>query len=155
MGWEGVVEARQSLIWRWPSVLRNNAPFLVLMNTAGLCATFLTYIFIIPRYISLDRFRVTAWNDQLCDLLAWHFHVDGVRLRPSAGPLFIPQMIYEYGEPLWNDMDRSKLLIRPPDLWQFYQQSYLVENQEEHGEGIVKFTYEVLLSYFGRFFNFP
>jgi hypothetical protein len=29
-------------------------------------------------------------------------------LRPPAGLLFIPQMIYEYGEPWWNDIDRVK-----------------------------------------------
>jgi hypothetical protein len=38
--------------------------------------------------------------------------VDGVRLRlgelwPPVGLLFIPQMIYEYGEPGWNDIDRE------------------------------------------------
>jgi hypothetical protein len=29
---------------------------------------------------------------------------------------FIPQMIYEHGEPWWNDTGRGKLLIRPPEL---------------------------------------
>jgi len=37
-------------------------------------------------------------------------HVDGVRLyvyelRPPTGLLFIPQLIYEHGEPWWNDID--------------------------------------------------
>jgi hypothetical protein len=30
--------------------------------------------------------------------------------------LFIYQVISEIGEPWWNDVDRGKLLIRPPDL---------------------------------------
>jgi hypothetical protein len=29
-------------------------------------------------------------------------------LRPPTGLLFIPQMIYEYGGPWWNDIDRKK-----------------------------------------------
>jgi hypothetical protein len=34
-------------------------------------------------------------------------------LRPPKGLLFIPYVMYEHGEPRWNDMDREKLLIRP------------------------------------------
>jgi hypothetical protein len=30
------------------------------------------------------------------------------------GLFFIPQLIYEHGEPWWNDIDRGKLLICPP-----------------------------------------
>jgi hypothetical protein len=29
-------------------------------------------------------------------------------LWPPTGPLFVPQMIDEYGEPRWNDFDRAK-----------------------------------------------
>jgi hypothetical protein len=29
-------------------------------------------------------------------------------LRPTAGLLFISQMIYEYGQPRWNDTDRGR-----------------------------------------------
>jgi hypothetical protein len=32
------------------------------------------------------------------------------------GVLFIPQVIYEYGEPRWKDIDKEKLLIPPPGL---------------------------------------
>jgi hypothetical protein len=28
--------------------------------------------------------------------------------RSPAGVLFVPQMIYEYGEPRWNDIERIK-----------------------------------------------
>jgi hypothetical protein len=34
---------------------------------------------------------------------------DVSELRPPAGLLFIPNIIYEYGEPLWNDIDRKIL----------------------------------------------
>jgi hypothetical protein len=46
-------------------------------------------------------------------------HVDGVRLRlrtaATNGRTVYPQVIYDYGESLWNDIDRGKLLIRPPE----------------------------------------
>jgi hypothetical protein len=40
-------------------------------------------------------------------------HVDGVRLyvselRPPTGLVFIPLVIYEYGEPRRNDIDRGE-----------------------------------------------
>jgi hypothetical protein len=44
-------------------------------------------------------------------------------LRPPAGLLCILQVIYEHGEPWWIDIDRTELLIRPPELSQSYQQS--------------------------------
>jgi hypothetical protein len=37
-------------------------------------------------------------------------------LRRTTGILFITYELYEYGEPRWNDIDRKKLLIRPPEL---------------------------------------
>jgi hypothetical protein len=38
------------------------------------------------------------------------------KLQPQMGILFIPQVIYEHGDPCWNDIDRGKLPIRPPEL---------------------------------------
>jgi len=35
--------------------------------------------------------------------------LDASELRPQTGLLFIPQVIYEYGQPLWNDSDRTEL----------------------------------------------
>jgi hypothetical protein len=50
-----------------------------------------------------------------------HDRVDGVRLiyelLPPTGLLFIPQVIYDYGEPRWNCINRRKLLIHPPELF--------------------------------------
>jgi hypothetical protein len=39
-----------------------------------------------------------------------------LELPPQTGLLFIPQMLYEHGGTWWNDVDRGKLLIRPPEL---------------------------------------
>jgi hypothetical protein len=43
--------------------------------------------------------------------MAWN-HVS--ELRPISGLLFTPQVTYKLGEPWWSDVDRGKLLIRPP-----------------------------------------
>jgi hypothetical protein len=45
-------------------------------------------------------------------LMRWDYVSE---LRPT-GLLFIPQVIYEHGEPWWNAIDRGNLLIRPTDL---------------------------------------
>jgi hypothetical protein len=37
-------------------------------------------------------------------------------LRPQTGLLFIPQVINERGEAWWNDVDRGRHLMRPPEL---------------------------------------
>jgi hypothetical protein len=34
-----------------------------------------------------------------------------------TGVLFIPQVIYEHGEPWWNDIERGRLLILQPELY--------------------------------------
>jgi hypothetical protein len=51
-------------------------------------------------------------------------------LRPPTGLLFIPQVIYEHGEPWWNDNDRGKL-IHPPELSGNPTSSHLVARQEK------------------------
>jgi hypothetical protein len=40
-------------------------------------------------------------------------------------------MIYEHGEPWWNDIDMEELLIRPPELSGNPTTSYLVAKQDE------------------------
>jgi hypothetical protein len=46
--------------------------------------------------------------------------VDGVRIRlrtaPPTGLFFIPRVIHEHKEPIWNGNDMVKLLIRQPEL---------------------------------------
>jgi hypothetical protein len=39
-------------------------------------------------------------------------------LRPPTGLLFIPQVLYDYGEPWWNDIDRVKPKILEKNLSQ-------------------------------------
>jgi hypothetical protein len=52
--------------------------------------------------------------------------------------LFIPQVIYEHREPWWNDIDRGKLLIRPPVLSDYPTKSSC-SKAGENGEGNYKF----------------
>jgi hypothetical protein len=44
-------------------------------------------------------------------------------------------MVYEHEEQWWNDIDRGKLLIRPPQLSGNPTSSHPVPKQEELGEG--------------------
>jgi hypothetical protein len=37
-------------------------------------------------------------------------------LQPPSGLLFIPQMIYEHGEPRWNDTDRENWFVYQSSL---------------------------------------
>jgi hypothetical protein len=69
--------------------------------------------------------------------MGWDYVSD---LQPPAGLLFIPHMIYELENAWWNDVDRGKL-IRPPDLWQSYQQSHLVASiSNGQAKGIMNLT---------------
>jgi hypothetical protein len=56
--------------------------------------------------------------------------VDGARVRLYATatnePVVHPQVIYEHGEPRWNDIDRGKLLISPAYLSGNPNSSHLV-----------------------------
>jgi hypothetical protein len=62
-------------------------------------------------------------------------HVDRVRLYlgtvATNRPIVHPQVMYEHGEPWWNDSDRGKLLIQPFELSDNHTNSHLVAKQEE------------------------
>jgi hypothetical protein len=45
--------------------------------------------------------------------MAWEYVS---KLRPTTGLAFILQMIHEHGESCWNNTDKGKLIIRPPEL---------------------------------------
>jgi hypothetical protein len=60
-------------------------------------------------------------------------------LRPPTGLLFVPQVIYEYGEPRWNEIDRRKLQIHPPDLCGNHTHN-LVAKQEELTKELMNFA---------------
>jgi hypothetical protein len=65
-------------------------------------------------------------------------------------------MIYEHGEQWWNDNDREKLLIRPPErTLAILPDSNLVENQEELGEGNYEFCLQNISFIFVEFLNMP
>jgi hypothetical protein len=56
---------------------------------------------------------ICFWNFSTCFISAefvWSSHV-----AATNGLLFISQVIYEHGEPWWNDINRENLLIRPPE----------------------------------------
>jgi hypothetical protein len=53
------------------------------------------------------------------------------KLQSPTGLLFIPEVIYEHWAPWWNDIDRERLLIRPPQLSGNPTSSHLVSSQEE------------------------
>jgi hypothetical protein len=62
--------------------------------------------------------RITVYNaiTSVCTSYQWGW--DSVcELRPPMGQLFVPQLIYEHGEP-WRDDDAGsgKCLTRPPEL---------------------------------------
>jgi hypothetical protein len=47
------------------------------------------------------------------------------------GLLFIPKVIEEHGEPWWNDDDREKLLIHPPELSGNPTSSHLIASRRD------------------------
>jgi hypothetical protein len=53
--------------------------------------------------------------------------------------LFIPEVIYEHGEPWWKDIDRETLNYSSRSLWPSYQQSYLAAKQEELSKKMMNF----------------
>jgi hypothetical protein len=55
---------------------------------------------------------------------------DVSELRPPTGLLFIPQVIYEYGEQWWNDICRGILLIRLSELYGNPTSSHLVAEEK-------------------------
>jgi hypothetical protein len=65
-------------------------------------------------------------------------------LLPPTCLLFIPQEIYELGEPWGNDTDRVRHLIDPPGLWQSYQHIYLVAKQEELAKKIINLALQII-----------
>jgi hypothetical protein len=52
-------------------------------------------------------------------------------MRPPTCLFFIPRVIYQHGEPWWNDIDRGNSLLVNQSSLVFLKQSHLVENQKE------------------------
>jgi hypothetical protein len=68
-------------------------------------------------------------------------------LRPQTFLLFIHQMIYEHGEPWWNDIDRRKPLIRPPELSHNLTSSHLIARRRNRRREWWIWPCEVFCSY--------
>jgi hypothetical protein len=66
--------------------------------------------------------------------------------------LFILRVIYEHEEPWWNDINRRKLLLCPPELSGNTTNSYLVAKQEELVKEMMHFVLQSLLLILRRVF---
>jgi hypothetical protein len=74
--------------------------------------------------------------DCICKWMIMMIMLTGQDCVSELRPLFIPKVICENGEAKWNDIDRkNSWFVHQSALWQSYQQSNLVENQEELGKG--------------------
>jgi hypothetical protein len=70
----------------------------------GLCEIYAANVWEISR-----KYYSACWHVQLLLLLFMLMEWDYIsELQPPTGLLFIPQVIYEYREPQWNDIDRGK-----------------------------------------------
>jgi hypothetical protein len=68
--------------------------------------------------------------------MLYNDHVDGVRLRlwtaATNGPtVHPPGDDYKHGEPWWNNANRGKLMIYPPELSGNPTNSHLVASKED------------------------
>jgi hypothetical protein len=82
------------------------------------------------------------------------YHVS--ELWIPVGILFIPQVIYDNGEPWWMISTGENFpSVHQNALWQSYQQSYLVANQEVLGEGNVGFCVQSISFIPVEFFYMP
>jgi hypothetical protein len=64
-------------------------------------------------------------------------------------------VIYEHEEPWWNDIDRVKLLIRPPELSGKSTRSHPIANQEELGEEMMTLAFDISLFILGSDIYMP
>jgi hypothetical protein len=55
-------------------------------------------------------------------------------------PIVHPPGVYKYGEPWWNDINREKLLILPPDLSDNPTSSHLVAKQGDLANEMMNFA---------------
>jgi hypothetical protein len=59
-------------------------------------------------------------------------------------------VIYEHGDPWWNDMNKGKLLIRPPEL--SGNPTSRVNNQEQPGEVNDEFGHRSMFVHISKLF---
>jgi hypothetical protein len=80
-----------------------------------------------PVHTSHPVFLISTFTDLLIMLIGWA-NVSEL-LWPPMGLFFIPHVIYEHGEPWWNDTDTWKLSICPPELSGNSTSSHLVASR--------------------------
>jgi hypothetical protein len=71
-------------------------------------------------------------------------------LRSPTGLLFTHQVTFEHGEPWWNDIDRGKLLIRPPKLSGSPATIHLVPKEEEVANEMINFALRSIFVYISK-----
>jgi hypothetical protein len=65
-------------------------------------------------------------------------------------------VIFDNGEPYWNDIGRGKLLVRPPELSGNFTRSHLVAKRDELFKGNYEYgPTEYVLLFFRGIFNMP
>jgi hypothetical protein len=75
-------------------------------------------------------------------------------LRPPVGLLFTPQVIYEHGEPWYQQGKTPDSSARA--LWNSYWQSRLVAEQEKVGKEMINFALQSISFVLAKgFFNIP
>jgi hypothetical protein len=69
--------------------------------------------------------------------------------------LFIPDVIYEHGEPWRNDADKGKLTILPPELSGKPANSHIVEKQKGLASKNALRSISIIEEFFGMQENLP
>jgi hypothetical protein len=140
--WSKFLIHSKHISWECSEVGHNNFSYTVLRSH---------FLFDAVDTVSLNKFNKWWWLEcglvcQVSTLLprfmmiwssvGWD-HVS--ELRPPTGLLFVPQMVYEHGEPWWNAINGGET----PDsstraLWHSHQQSHVVAKQEGLAKEVMK-----------------
>jgi hypothetical protein len=88
--------------------------------------------------------RGGGWMYKMIMSMGWDYVSE---LRPRTGLLFTPQVTYEHGEPWSNNVDRWRLLTRPPELSGNPTNSNLVASRRNGRKEWWIWLYEIFCSY--------
>jgi hypothetical protein len=102
-------------------------------------------------YVSLPKcLRIMSRQLMMFTSMGWDYVSE---LRLPTDLLFIPQVIYEHGEPWRNDIDSRILLFSPPELSGKHTSSHLVAKLDELAKEMINFALRSIFSYLEKFFN--